>query len=175
MPTPTRPVQHTERIPFIMLESVRTDKLLVRPLLIPKCPVLTRYLPRPKIRKARNLLQDKTDMADGEDEPEVWSRTLIFGSLLPNGQVADTIVSYWHQVCSSIIPPQRYYMLPARTSLWLLSRMLPFFNMPNYTLQLQSVGLRASAWSLQNLQCEQMLIWFLDNETRPEQRATTTQ
>jgi hypothetical protein len=142
MPTPTHPVQHTERIPFIMLQSVRAEDSLVR-LLILKCPVLTRYLPRPKIRKARSLLQDKIDMADG-DEPEVWSRILIVGSPLPNGQVADTIISYWHQVCSSIIPPQRYYILPTRTSLWPSSRMLPFFNMANYPLQSQSVRLRAS-------------------------------
>jgi len=43
--------------------------------------LLTRYLPRPKIRKERNLLQDKNKMAVVDDEPEV----------------ADTIVSYWHQ------------------------------------------------------------------------------
>jgi hypothetical protein len=35
--------------------------------------VLTRYLPRPKIRKERSLLQDKTNMTDGE--PEVRSGT----------------------------------------------------------------------------------------------------
>ena len=33
------------------------------------------------------------------DEPEVWLGTLIIGSLLPGRQVADTIISYWHQVC----------------------------------------------------------------------------
>lgn len=70
-----------------------------------KCPVLTHYLPRPKIRKERKLLQDGVDVANGEDEPEVRSGTLFNGSSLPDGQVADTIVSYWHQVCSSIIPP----------------------------------------------------------------------
>lgn len=71
------------------------------------CPVLTRYLPRPKIRKERNLLQDN-DMADGEDESEVRSETLIIGSPSPDGQVADTIVSYWHKVCFSTSPrPQR--------------------------------------------------------------------
>jgi hypothetical protein len=43
--------------------------------------ILTRYLPRPKIRKERKLLRDGVDVADGEDESEV----------------ADTIVSYWHQ------------------------------------------------------------------------------
>ncbi|KAH9077144.1 cleft lip and palate associated transmembrane protein [Lactarius deliciosus] len=40
---------------------------------------LTRYLPKSKIRKERNLLQDKAKEADGQEEPE------------------DTIVSYWHQ------------------------------------------------------------------------------
>jgi cleft lip and palate transmembrane protein 1 (CLPTM1) len=86
-----------------MLESVRAEDSLVH-LLILSCPVLTRYLPRPKIRKERNLLQDKNVMAEGEDETEVRSGALIIGSPLPDKQVADTIVSYWHQVCSSIIP-----------------------------------------------------------------------
>lgn len=86
-----------------MLESVRAEDSLVR-LLILSCPVLTRYLPRPKIRKERNLLQDKNAMAEGEDETEVRSGALIIGSPLPDKQVADTIVSYWHQVCSSVIP-----------------------------------------------------------------------
>ncbi|KAH9035280.1 cleft lip and palate associated transmembrane protein [Lactarius hengduanensis] len=43
--------------------------------------LLTRYLPKSKIRKERNLLQDKAKEADGQEEPEV----------------PDTIVSYWHQ------------------------------------------------------------------------------
>ncbi|KAI9452077.1 cleft lip and palate associated transmembrane protein [Russula earlei] len=43
--------------------------------------LLTRYLPRPKIRKERNLLQDKIDTVAGQEEPEV----------------PDTILSYWHQ------------------------------------------------------------------------------
>ncbi|KAI0278880.1 cleft lip and palate transmembrane 1 [Russula aff. rugulosa BPL654] len=43
--------------------------------------LLTRFLPRPKFRKERKLLRDKNDMAVVDDEPEV----------------ADTIVSYWHQ------------------------------------------------------------------------------
>lgn len=38
-------------------------------------------------------------MAVVVDEPEVRSETLTIDSLLPGGQVADTIVSYWHQVC----------------------------------------------------------------------------
>lgn len=148
MPILTHPAQHTERIPSIMLQSVRAEDSLV-PLLILKCPALTRYLPRPKIRKARSLLQDKIDTADEEDEPEVCSKMHIVGLPLPNGQVTDTIISYWHQVCSSIIPPQHYYMLPTinRTSLWLSSRMLPFFNLPNWPLHLQNVRLQASAWS----------------------------
>src|SRR5258708_5619366 len=100
MQTPTRSTQHTKRTPFFMLESVRAEDSLVR-LLILSCPVLTRYLPRPKIRKERNLLQDKNAMAEGEDETEVRSGALIIGSPLPDKQVADTIVSYWHQVCSS--------------------------------------------------------------------------
>ncbi|KAH8999084.1 cleft lip and palate associated transmembrane protein [Lactarius akahatsu] len=43
--------------------------------------LLTRYLPKSKIRKERNLLQDKAKEADGQEEPEV----------------PDMIVSYWHQ------------------------------------------------------------------------------
>ncbi|KAI9448006.1 cleft lip and palate associated transmembrane protein [Lactarius indigo] len=43
--------------------------------------LLTRYLPKTKIRKERNLLQDKAKGADEQEEPEV----------------PDTIVSYWHQ------------------------------------------------------------------------------
>ena len=36
-------------------------------------PVLTRYLPKTKIRKERNLLQDNVEGADGQQEPEVRS------------------------------------------------------------------------------------------------------
>jgi len=43
--------------------------------------LLTRYLPKAKVRKERNLLQDKVAGADGQEEPEV----------------PDTIVSFWHQ------------------------------------------------------------------------------
>ncbi|KAI9467040.1 cleft lip and palate associated transmembrane protein [Lactarius psammicola] len=43
--------------------------------------LLTRYLPKAKIRKERNLLQDKVEGVDGQEEPEV----------------PDTIVSFWHQ------------------------------------------------------------------------------
>ncbi|KAH9965903.1 cleft lip and palate transmembrane protein 1-domain-containing protein [Russula dissimulans] len=43
--------------------------------------LLTRYLPRPKTRKERNLLQDSVDITDVQEEPEV----------------PDTIISYWHQ------------------------------------------------------------------------------
>jgi len=43
--------------------------------------LLTRYLPKPKTRKERNLLQGKAGIADGQEEPEV----------------PDTILSYWHQ------------------------------------------------------------------------------
>lgn len=39
-----------------------------------------------------------------DDEPEVRSGTLVIGSPLPGRQVADTIVSYWHQVCQSMAP-----------------------------------------------------------------------
>jgi hypothetical protein len=43
--------------------------------------LLTPYLPKAKIRKERNLLQDKVKGADGQEELEV----------------PDTIVSFWHQ------------------------------------------------------------------------------
>ncbi|KAH9977754.1 cleft lip and palate associated transmembrane protein [Lactifluus volemus] len=43
--------------------------------------LLTRYLPKPKIRKERSLLQNNIDGLDGQGEPEV----------------PDNIVSFWHQ------------------------------------------------------------------------------
>ncbi|KAI0254718.1 cleft lip and palate associated transmembrane protein [Lactifluus subvellereus] len=43
--------------------------------------LLTRYLAKPKIRKERNLLQDKVDGVDEQEEAEA----------------ADIIVSFWHQ------------------------------------------------------------------------------
>jgi hypothetical protein len=88
-------------IPFIMLENVRVEGELCD-LLVHDCLVLTRYLPKPKIRMERSLLQHKIDGVDEQAEPEVRSGALTATSLLPDGQAADTIVSYWHQVRSVI-------------------------------------------------------------------------
>jgi len=55
-----------------MLENVGVTGSLAR--LSHKCLVLTRYLPRPKIRKERNLLQDR--VTDGQEKPEVRLGTL---------------------------------------------------------------------------------------------------
>jgi Cleft lip and palate transmembrane protein 1 (CLPTM1) len=84
-----------------MLGNVRAEGELFD-LPIHDCLVLTRYLPRPKIRKERNLLQHKIGGVDEQEEPEVRSGALTVNSLLPDGQAPDTIVSFWHQVRSAI-------------------------------------------------------------------------
>jgi Cleft lip and palate transmembrane protein 1 (CLPTM1) len=107
------------------------------------CPVLTRYLPKPKIRKERSLLQNNIDGLDGQGEPEVWSRTFTLTSLLPYGQVPDNIVSFWHQVCVAVFTALNVVdIFFIRTLLWHLSRMLQSYNMHNPPLQLRSVRLQ---------------------------------
>jgi hypothetical protein len=62
-----------------MSKSVRAERLVALLFclftIIHENLVLTRYIPRPKIRKERNLLQDNTDTTDGQEEPEVRSGT----------------------------------------------------------------------------------------------------
>jgi hypothetical protein len=55
------------------VHHVKKRKRLVALLLIiySRELVLTRYIPRAKIRKERNLLQDNTDTTDRQEEPEV--------------------------------------------------------------------------------------------------------
>jgi hypothetical protein len=56
-----------------MLASVRTESSACANLPTHNRLVLTPYLPKAKIRKERNLLQDKVKGADGQEELEVQS------------------------------------------------------------------------------------------------------
>lgn len=105
--------------------------------------VLTRYLPKSKIRKERNLLQEKLNGVNEQEEPEVRSGALTVYSLLPDGQAADTIVSFWHQVRSATRAASRaLHVFSVRILPWPSSRMQPSFNMRNCLLHSQSVCLR---------------------------------
>ena len=142
--TRTHRVQSTERAPFITLGNVRAKCEQCGLPVHDDCPVLTRYLPKPKVRKERSLLQQNIDGMDEQGEPEVWSKAFTLISLLPDGQVADTIVSFWHQVCFAIfIALNVVDIVLIRTLLWHLSRMLLSCNMHNPPLQLRNVSLQS--------------------------------
>jgi hypothetical protein len=65
-----------------MLASVRMEKSAARIHPLITSLVLTRYLPKTKIRKERKLLQDNVEGVDGQQEPEVRSRSPLTVSLL---------------------------------------------------------------------------------------------
>ena len=79
-PDPSSPNYRQDSVHHVSKRAY--GKLISSSLPTHSCLVLTRYLPKVKIRKERNLLQDKVAGADGQEEPEVHSGSLLIISLL---------------------------------------------------------------------------------------------
>lgn len=91
VPAQIQTAQDLMHAPFIICASVSTTALFTEVTLTGWPLVLTRYVPKMKVRKVKNLLSSKTEE---EEEPEPIEEK-------------DEVASYWHQVsCTTNIFPR---------------------------------------------------------------------